>query len=167
MAISQELQLLYASSPDNFVIYTAIRLEHPSFPDGGVYNLINNSPEPITLNYDGVSTVFSPSLFSVGLPARDNSGNTDLSITFPNFGAELIQALEIASQDQEYPIRVYITAYTYGSLDPQINPPFELEMNSVTVTNSTVTGVAVRPAFQNIGFPRKLYNILEYPGLDR
>jgi hypothetical protein len=164
MAISQNLKRLYASAPSNRRIFQALILSNPSWTEEIL--LVDNSIAPMTFNWGGVNKTFQPSVFEVELPRLDLQSTPELTVSFPNFGKQLIDLLELAAKSNA-PILVQLTSFTDYDNQPGIWPPLILEITEVALDALWCTGTARRDDFINRAFPREVFTIQKYPGLYR
>lgn len=162
MTISAELQARYSSEVD-VDWWEALILSHPA---AGSYYLCN-TPEPMQGIIDRSLQTFLPVPFDAKLPSRDGEGQQDLQIAVCNVGAEMSAAIEAAITQPEIAIRCRYTVYIVGDTAPQYDPPFELSLTDVVLTESQLTGTATRADVINRRFPSVLYRPSTYPGLSR
>lgn len=116
---------------------------------------------------DGVTRDFQPIPFDVSLPQRDAQGRGDLQVQIGAVGQELNAELEAAIAVPTEPILARYTVYIEGDLTPQYDPMLALQMTDITLTETQVVGVAQPTDTINAPFPRIIYRIDSFPGLDR
>ena len=162
MAIGADLQQRYKSEVDVDWV-DCIIISHPAITTC----YFCNCPDPITGVIDGASQTFTPLPFQIKLPARDNSGRQDLSLAISNvnFAAQLL--LEDAITQPEAPIVVRYTVFIVGDTTPQIDPPLEMSMTDIVVTEAVVSATVTRSDILNLAFPREKYRPDWFPGLNR
>lgn len=163
MAISDELQRIYASAPENKIFFDALVLSHPNWAED--YAIINHSAFDRVLNFEGQPLTFKASSFRLNLPKRDDQGLVELSLQFPNTGKVLIDPIE-AAVGSGVAITATVTVYTEDSLDPAMTP-IVLSLNQMTIDVNNVVAGATRIDLLNTAFPRKIARIDNYPGLYR
>lgn len=158
MAIGADLQQRYKSEVDVDWVDCLI-ISHPAI----VTQYFCNSPDPIS----GMGHDFTPLPFQIKLPARDNSGRQDLQLAISNvnYAAQLL--LEDAITQPEAPIVVAYTVFIRGNETPQIDPPLEMSMTDIVVTEAVVSATVTRSDILNLAFPREKYRPDWFPGLNR
>ena len=164
MPISAALRRRYSSEVD-VDWWEAIILSHSRA--GTLY--LANAQDGIARkgSLDGATRTFRPIPFKVVLPERNGEGQQDLGVTIGNIGREMTAAVEKALNAPTEPIRFRYTIYLENSTTPQIDPPFELALTDVSITQEVLTGTATRYQVFNKPFPSVLYRPDTWPGLVR
>jgi hypothetical protein len=162
MAISQELQDRYSSECDidwrnAFVLY------HPS---AGYRYLIDDSHEFIGF-VDGVLKTFLPVPAKVKLPALDDSGRQEMSITWANISREAQVFLDAAVQGPDSPVICRYSIYLLDNQTAHIDPWIEFHLSFVSITEEVVMVTASRVDILNRIFPGEVYRPDRFPGLVR
>ena len=163
MAITDNLRRIYSTAPANELFYEALMLSHPAWVEN--IAIVTNTIVPITKNIGPLQITFNPAAFRITMPRRNDGGLVDLNITFPLASRAMLELLQLAEQGRE-PISVILTVYTDYSDDPQITP-IELQMDSIVMTDTEVSGNASRIDLINRAYPRRIVRPEEWPGLYR
>jgi len=164
MTISAELQQRYQTEVD-VDWWEAVIFNHAT---AGALYLVNSEDGQVRRgSIDGAVREFIPIPFVVSLPERSGDGQQDLGITVGNIGKEMTIMVENAMKAPENPIRFRYTIFIEGNTTPQINPPFELTLTDVMLTQKALTGTATRYQVFNRSFPNVVYKPSEWPGLVR
>lgn len=162
MTISAELQERYKSEV-NVDWVDALIISHPEIET--VY--ICNHIDPITANFDGGSHEFLSIPFKITLPSKETTGRQDLSLVISNIFNQGKQVLDAAIKDPKNPIKLFYTIYILGNSEPQYDPPIELSLTDITLTETTLVGTATRSDIINLAFPSQVYRPKSFPGLVR
>ena len=163
MTISAALQERYATEVD-VDWWEGIALSHPEL-DAQLY--LANLPVPQTGFVEGALQTFQPWPFKTVMPKRDGTGRQDLQLILSNVGQAAISILDQALRDPSIPITCRYTIYLFGNPEPQIDPPVELNLSDIVVTQEAVSCTASRSDILNLPFPREVYRPDRFPGLDR
>lgn len=163
MALTDNLRRIYSTAPANELFYEAVALTHPAWTDN--IALITNTIVPKTKNLGALQVTFNPAPFRITLPRRNDGGLVDLNLTFPLASRMMLELLQQAERARE-PITALVTVYVDSSDDPQITP-IELQMDSIVMTDTEVSGNASRLDLINRAFPRRIVRPEEWPGLYR
>lgn len=163
MALTESLRRIYSSAPNNETFYEGLVLLHPAWTNN--IALMTNTVIPKTKNLGALQITFSPAPFRITLPRRDDGGLVDLNVTFPLVSRSMVELLELAELSRE-PITSILTVYTDTSDDPQITP-IELQIESIVMSDTEVSGNATRLDLINRSFPRRIVRPEEWPGLYR
>ena len=162
MSLGPEILARFESESD-VDWWEALILSHPRA--GSFY--ITNAQEEQIGRIDGELQTFSPVAFLATLPNRDGEGQQDMQIAVCNIGSEMTEALEDALLDPSEPIRCRYTLFFYGDTTPQFDPPFELALTNVALTEEQMTATATRADVFSRRFPNLLYTTERFPGLLR
>jgi len=199
MPLSQELQYIYASAPDDLEYHQVLEVYHPYWGDSlseRVFYLtssadpLENRPWPVrnadgsiqnefdveNIRYEPVTWI--PASLQLIEPQIDDKGQLDLDIVVGNFHPDIwrnIQALMpttdtdlAAFEESNVPLEI---AYSvYGSAPdrpPGLNPPLRLIVTAIEVSQQVIRATASRPDIVSIQFPRRVYTVLQFPGLRR
>jgi hypothetical protein len=165
MAVSPEMQRIYASAPAGETVLETLELAHPLFART---HYITNGPLPFTATLETGATVdFLTLPFSAKQPNSDAGGNQDLALVIDNVDREIIEELERASVDPTTRIAVTYRAYASSDLSAPGSTPIVLSISDVSAALTTVQATAGRTDVLNRRFPAVLYEVQQFPGLDR
>lgn len=164
MTISAALQQRYSSEVD-FDWFEALILSHSAV--GALYLAKVGDGKSRTGTIDGSTRTFLAVPFEVVLPRKDGEGQQDMTLTIGNVGSEMTNALNKAITKPQEPIRCRYTVFIEGNKTPQINPPLELSLTDIALTEEVVTATATRYNVFNRPFPSVVYRNTEFPGLKR
>jgi hypothetical protein len=173
----EALKEAYAANPANDVVLDTIEIRHPAFVDD------NGNPTAVrvvrgyddivaTLEADapmnaGEAVTFIGAAFNFTLPGFEEGQIPQLQLTLDNVSRELTAHLEQAI-GQVAPIEVTYRPYLYSDLSgPQMDPPINMLLTTVTVDVFQVTGTATLNDVHNWGFPNRSYDLTSFPGLLR
>ena len=166
MTISAELKEIYASAPNDVTYIECLSLSHSRFTK--TYHLTSDMAQWSFFDESGKILNFESHPFKVVLPTRDTSGNQELTLTIANAGLLMMQELEAAQLKPDEPIvclyRVYLDV---PNSYPQIDPPLSLSITDVTADASAISATATRFDVLSRAFPTEVYNIDDFPGLER
>lgn len=164
MTLSAELQQRYSSEVD-YDWWEALILSHSA---AGTYYLANAQDGQSRQGMlDGDLRTFLPIPFEAVLPRRDGEGQQDLQIAICNVGAEMTTAVEEAITVPTEPIRARYTVYIEGNTAPQYDPPLELSLTDIILTEAQMSATATRYNVFNKPFPGVIYRPDSFPGLNR
>ena len=173
MAITTELKKIYSNYEDSRRFYDTVQLYHPNFDTSDVYpsdtSYPSNTSYPLEIDYlafsfflvrddvdhdfevDGIATkTFTAYPFNVIQP-QVGEDQQDIGIVFDNVSLELLENIEIASQNQSVPIQMTFRVYMDGDTTSQITP-IQLALTEIVVDMFTVSCKASRTDL----FKRKL-----------
>jgi len=106
--------------------------------------------------------------FTLKLPAKDDSGRQDLRVVIGNVGRQILQpVINAAAAIPPTPISVTYRVYIDTPSTPPASTPMNFSIFEVPANNQTLTAVASRADVLNRGFPKDVYRLDEFPGLDR
>lgn len=163
MPLSQELQRLYSSAPDNSVIHDAIVLSCSAWSEDVA--CITATIQDTVKNYPaGNPRTFIPAKFGLSKSRSDDSGVVEISIEL-DVTAALYTLLEKAEAIQSK-ITATFLVYTEADADPAA-PPLVLTLDAVTVTETKVSFNARNSGLIDRAFPYRTATAAEYPGLSR
>lgn len=153
----------YAIAPADVVHIHTLQLYHPSMSEP-MYLVQGFFHKELRLE-TGVLKKFRATAFSFTLPATDDGGLQELTVTFDNSENRVSDFCEAA---MDFPSPVEILYRPYLSNDPNtplMDPPLRLFLLNVTVSEAQVSGRAVPVDFLNLKFPTELYNSVRFPPL--
>lgn len=164
VSLSEAYAEAAASAPlERAIIYT-YELRHPSFEDRIL--IVNDFTDIEATLETGEKGYFVACPVQVIPPAEnDNAETPTLDVTIDGVSAIVAQQLDVAATAHE---RIELIERIYVSDDltyPAHMPPMRLTLKTVTVTNTRVTATAAFHDPVNRGFPKKDYQMAEYPGL--
>lgn len=177
MSYEQAIIEAYADADVTEVALDTLEFRHPNFVDelgnptsvrvvcaNQDYNLRLENSAPVN---PSEFVLFQKCAFEIVLPRIESGGAPELEIKVDNVSRELTRYLEMAAQDTT-PIAVtyrpYLASDTNG---PQMNPPLNMTLTSVTVDVFQVTGKATLSDVHNWPFPFQKYTPERFPGLVR
>lgn len=162
MAISAELQARYSTEVDQDW-FGGLELSHSY---GGTMRLCDAESDQ-TGAIDGTVYTFSAIPFKFSLPARDAEGRQQASLQICAVGRTAIAMLNAALADPTERIRCRYGQWIRGDTTQQWDPLLELSLTDVQITAALVTATATSADILNRPFPRQVYRVDRYPGLDR
>jgi len=176
MALTQALKEVYSNYEDNRRFYDTVQMYHPnfnvqqdlpypsetSFPGESEYPSDINPPsqsfflirdiEDATLKLeDGSTQTFFAYPFNIIQP-EVGSDQQDIGIVLDNVSLELINAIDLASENQSVPIEMTFRVYIDGSDVPQMTP-IVLALTELSVDMRSVTCKASRVDLYKRKFP--------------
>jgi len=164
--IDDALKRVYVSAPSDNTFIETLEISHPLFAD--THYLANDPRQWDFYDEKNILQNFQASSFSVKPPDVDSSGNQNMSIGIASTDGVIVSELERAQNQTETPIKVIMRVYLdIPNSFPMTNPPIEMFINQVDVSNGAVTAVASRFYVLGRVFPRNLYTLDEFPGLRR
>jgi Domain of unknown function (DUF1833) len=163
MTLSLELQRLYSSAPDNTVIMDAVVLSCVAWNES-VYVITNVVQDTVKEFPVGTPQVFMPVKLGLSRPKENDSGVVEISIDFETTAA-LYTLLEESERIQAN-ITATFLVYTEKDSTPA-SPPLELTLDSVTITEKTVSFTARNYGLVDKAFPYHVVLADSYPGLSR
>lgn len=167
MAISNELKKIYSNYSDSRMFYDAVQLSHPNFnvanvtcypyetkyPSDTLYPsdvdrtaqsffLVRDSVNHIFQIADGSTQIFLAYPFNIIQP-QVGSDQMDIGIVLDNVSLEIINNIELASQNQSVPIVMTFSVYMDGDMTSQITP-ISLALTEIVVDMFTISCKASR-----------------------
>lgn len=177
MAISQKLKEIYGNYYDTSNYYEAIEVSHPNFnfgtdlyPDEIVYpntvlypgtvefgtsKWLIQSNENMYFTVDGVEQLFLAYPFGL-VPPEVGSDQQDLQIVFDNVSREIIDGIELASENSEIPIKLRYFIFVDDEIDSQITP-ITLNLTNISANLQSISATATRADLFKYQFPTKIY----------
>lgn len=170
MTISPALAEAYASCPATVAELSTVEIYHPTWsaPVRLVRDRIdlvatleagapNNPSQPVT---------FAAFPFDFTLPKR-GEGRQELRLVIDNASRLLMDAIESLDLSVDQPVRVIYRPYLSTDLSaPHMNPPLKLAVRAIAITAQQVTLSCGYADFANRKFPRRVYRVEEFPGLE-
>lgn len=170
MSLSAAIAEAYASAPPLVAEYSTIELYHPTW--GAPVRLVKGRAnltatlEAGAPNNPGQSVAFAAFPFEFTLPKK-GEGRQELSLTIDNASLPLMSTMEQGDLTTQIPVRVIYRPYASTDLSaPAMNPPLKLTLHGVTVDVQRFTAACGYADFANRRFPRRLYRVEEFPGLE-
>lgn len=176
MPISQDLQEIYSNYEETRAFYDTVQLYHPNFKvyDGMPYPSNDKYPSdtlyPTEIDFvrqsyflirntenlelkldDGTLQVFDAFPFNVIQP-QVGENQQDVGIILNNVSVEMVENIEVASDNFEQPIIKTFTVYMEGDQEPQITP-IVMALTEVVVDMYTVSCKASRVDLFKRKFP--------------
>lgn len=157
MTLSQALKEVYASAGPSIVLET-LELNHATFPS--VFRIVRDHiAHDFGLENGGPTVTFQPFPFSVVQPKENEKGTPTLQIQIDNVDRQLVDLLEGTQDGTNTPIDVIYRIYLDTETDePQNDPPLQLSLFNVSVSNQRATGTARRDDVINRKFPGEVYD---------
>lgn len=162
MSISAELAERYATEVD-VDWCDALLISHSTFGTLAYTNAL----EPFTGTVLGESYNFLMVPFKISIPPKDNSGRQDLSLVISNIFNQGKVFIDSAITQPDEAILIRYTVFIEGNSTPEYDPPLELTMTDIAITDEVLTAVATRSDILNLKFPREVYRPDFFPGLNR
>ena len=116
---------------------------------------------------DGALQTFKRVPFQFTWPDRSDTGRGDMQVVIGAIGTKIVAEIESALRDPTERIMARFTVFILGNTTPQYEPPIELSLTNIVVTESTVSGVATNVDTLNAPFPSVIYRTDTFPGLAR
>jgi hypothetical protein len=160
---TEAIKEAYAIAPAAISHINTIELRHPSLSDS--LRLVQGYQNKELTVEGGVVKLFTALPFNLTLPATNEGGLQELTLTIDNVNNAASNFCEMA---MNFPAPVEIIYRPYLSNDPttpQMDPPLRLFLLNVTVQGSQVSGRAVPCDFINMEFPSELYTRSRFPAL--
>ncbi len=170
MSLSEALAEAYASCPSSVAELSTVEVYHPSWssPVRLVRDRINlvATLEASAPNNPGQAVTFQALPFDFTLPKR-GEGRQELQLVIDNASRLLMDAIEALDLSTDEPVRVIYRPYLSSDLSgPHMNPPLRLAVRSISITAQQVTLACGYADFANRRFPRRVYRVEEFPGLE-
>ncbi len=169
MTLSAAIKEAYASCPSDVVELPTIEVYHTTWPT--VIRLVRDRQNlTATLevgapNNSGEDVVFTAFPFNFTLP-KIGEGRQELRITVDGASRIMIDMIESMDLTDDNPVRVIYRPYLSTDLSgPHMNPPLKLVCRSISINAKQVSLSCGYADFMNRKFPRKIYRIEEFPGL--
>jgi len=162
MTISAELITRYTTEVDVDWRHAFI-LSHPN---AETKYIISHTEEFMGM-VDGTLQFFLPVPTEITPASRDDSGQSDMRLSWCGIGGEALAFLYDALEDATKPITCLYSIFILGDSSPQLDPWLEFQLTSIQVTEETVTATASRSNIINVPFPREVYRVERFPGLRR
>ncbi len=166
--ISDALKRVYASAPVDDHYIECITISHPNlaFTEQDLTNEFGGVTA--TLEDGSTQKTFSYFPFSIIPPRAAEESALSLQVVMDNVGRALIDELEAAALDPTEPLHFTYRVYLASDLTaPANDPPLNLDITSVTVTNTVVSFTAGTTNLRSRPFPSELYTVEAFPGLSR
>lgn len=169
-AMSAALAEAYASAPVGQVIHHTLELWHPAFsaPIRVVrdFSAIDARIEAGAARNAGEVVTFTGYAFDVVPPDQVTSGLPQCTIEIDNVSREITLQIDAAVATAD-PITVIYRSYLSDALEdgPEIDPPLELTITTITATPFRIKAAAGFPDLLNLKFPKREYDLETFPGL--
>ena len=154
----------YAIAPADVSHVHTLELRHESMSEP-LYLVQGFFHKEIKTEVGGVFHKFRATAFNFTLPATDDGGLQELTLTMDNANNRVSDFCESA---MNFPAPVEIFYRPYLSTDlatPLMDPPLRLFLQNVTVSEAQVSGRAVPVDFINLKFPTEIYDSDRFPPL--
>jgi uncharacterized protein DUF1833 len=165
MTVSPEIARIYASAPVDDDYYETLELSHPSFTTDW---FLTTQVAGFTATLEtGRQVDFLPAPFAVKLPGSNGDGNQQLTISLSNVDRLIVDELERAGDAPQDPINANYRVYAASDLSAPGAVVLNLGISEVSATDTDIAATAARSEVLNRPFPRELYTVAAFPGLDR
>lgn len=165
MALSEELQEIYASNTTGQIVYDTVVMYHPLFTQT-FYLIADPTPRALRVE-DGLggftTEVFTPFAFNISRPAK-GSNQQDMQFNFDNVAQIGIEQLELAAEDMDTPITITFRPYIAGTDFPQATAII-LSMTNVSATATSISGTASRTNLFGRKVPSRSYDPWIFKGV--
>lgn len=168
--LSAALAEAYASCPSTVAELATVEIYHPTWPTP--VRLVRDrvdltaTLEPGAPNNPGAAVVFTAFPFDFTLPKR-GEGRQELRLVIENASRLLMDAIESLDLSVDQPVRAIYRPYLSTDLSaPHMNPPLKLAVRAISITLQQVTLSCGYADFANRKFPRRVYRVEEFPGLE-
>lgn len=170
MDLSPALAEAYASCPADVIELSTLEIYHPTWP--APLRLVRDRQdltarlEASAPNDPGAEVLFQAFPFDFTLPKR-GEGRQELRVTVDNATRLLMDLIEGMDLAYDQPVRVIYRPYLSTDLTaPHMNPPLRLAVRSIGVDQQRVALSCGYADFANRKFPRRVYRVEEFPGLE-
>ena len=166
MTISAKLKEIYTTAPIDQTYVETLTLSHSLFSK--TWYICNDFTDWEFYDDFNVLRTFTPLPFIVKLPKQDTGGSNELDIALSNAGLDMMNELEAASANRKEPISCKYQVYLdTAQSKPQLTPPIRLNISDIRADIGNITATASRFDVLNRQFPKIVYNIDDFKGLDR
>ena len=169
--LSAAISEAYASAPSDTAILNTLEIYHPDFT-APIRVVRDNADLTATLeatapNDPSAEVLFTACPFKFTMASADGQSSPAMTIEIDNTGRTLMDAIESITESLE-PMRVIYRPYLSTDLSmPQFDPPLRLIFDGLKADISKVSGKAHFCNLANITFPRKTYNVSDFPDIVR
>lgn len=163
MTISAALQTRYSTEVD-VDWWEALVLSHSKFSQ--TYYLCSDFDDQRGY-IDGAVRTFDRVPFEFTWPDRSDTGRGDMQVVIGAIDTNIVAEIESALTDPTERIKARFTVFILGNTTPQYEPPIELSLTNIVVTEAAVSGVATNVDTLNAPFPSGVYRTDTFPGLAR
>ena len=161
---SDAMKEAYASAPKGVVIYETLQVSHPNVsPDFYLVNQREDISLPLVEGGDPI--LFKASGFQFQLPPTGENGTQDLRISIDNVDRQITDFVaQVVGSNS--PVQITYRPYLSSDLTkPQLDPPLELNLRDIKITNLNVSGRASYADILNMPFPNEYYTRTRFPSL--
>ena len=164
--LSERLRRYAVSAPVGEIERETLSLFHPAWETP--YHFTTHV-DPFEGEVRGQLVTFTPHLFQARLPKRDGEGRFDMAIDLAIGGPGFVEALMAARPTLTAPqtrIEAEYNVYLPGDVTPQ-DVSLLLELTQIAAQGETLTGRARFYGWLSGRFPREIYRLDRFRGLDR
>jgi hypothetical protein len=167
--LSEAIKEAYASAPSDEVIYHTLEIWHANFTTP-IYVVrdfadLNATIEAGAARNASTEVTFVGFAFDIVPPEVDSAGVPQGVLEIDNVSREILANIE-AAMGSTSAISVIYRAYLSSDLAaPENNPPYELQIMSITADPFKVRATFGWPSLANVKFPRVDYDAETFPGL--
>lgn len=161
--MTEAIKEAYAVAPTNIRVFETLEISHESI-ETPIY-IVQDFRELTATLETFVEITFQPVWFNFSLPAANESGRQDLSISIDNIDRQVSDFISLAKNSRT---PVFITYRPFLSSDltqPQLNPPLRLTLQDVNITLTSVTGKAIFADVVNKKWPTEYYTRSRFPSI--
>lgn len=159
--MSQLLERVYASAPSDEVIIPTLEIRHPAIDT--IRTCAGFENQAVTLEDDSQVTFLASGL-DVSLPARNASGQQNLTFAIENVTGIAQNAIDEAMQAGG-DIRVIYRTYLASDLSAPAEPPLNMSLIGAEFEGSSVQVTASYQDIISQAWPRERYSTDWAPGL--
>lgn len=163
MALTERQRRLYNSAPVGEIGRVGLTLRHKAFSKDWH---LTNFDAAFAGTVLGEPVVFKPHPFKVVLPETSTQGRAELKLDIWDSGPEFEAELMASALMADVPIRCIFAEYLSGDPEPQ-GAPYVLGITDVSLKDASCGCVATWVDSLNMEFPRFVYTLEKYRGLNR
>jgi hypothetical protein len=161
--ISEALKEAFALAPKDVVYLETLEIKHPQIANP-IYLVRDKVSHVLTLE-TGVAKTFEACAFRMNLPSSGDNGLQELNLAIDNIDRRVSDFVYIASTYDE-PVTITFRPYLSNEPTvPQMDPPLELFLTDIVVTQAEVSGKATFADILNKQFPTERYTRARFPSL--
>lgn len=162
-SMSDAIKEAYAVAPTNIRVFETLEISHEEI-ESPIYLVQDFRPLTAILETDAEVT-FQPVWFNFSLPAANESGRQDLSISIDNIDRQVSDFIALAKNNRTPVFITYRPFLSYDLSQPQLNPPLRLTLQDVNITLTSVSGKAIFADVVNKKWPTEYYTRSRFPSI--
>lgn len=153
----------YAIAPADVIHLHTLELWHPNMSEP-LYLVQGYFHKEFRLKPDGPLIPFRACAFNFTLPATDDGGLQELTLTIDNANNRVSDFCESAMDNFPAPVTVFYRPFLSTDLEtPLMNPPLRLFIRHADISEAQVTARAAPADFLNMKFPTEIYSSPRFP----